>query len=159
MNVMRPSWLMPFLAVIAIVAAVLFAVQDVRAGKAQVFTGLVPGVAVGGYDPVAYFADGKPKRGSQKFSLEHNGAQWRFASEANRDSFKANPAKYAPQYGGYCAWAVSRGYTAKGDPNAWKIVNGKLYLNYNQSVQTTWAKDTPGNIAKGDANWPTVLNK
>lgn len=129
-----------------------------QAGSAEVFTGLVRGVAVGGYDPVAYFTDGKATRGSKGITLEHQGVTWRFATEANRTAFEAEPAKYAPQYGGYCAWAVSRGYTAKGDPNAWKIVDGKLYLNYNRSVQRSWARNTASNIRKGDANWPSVLN-
>ena len=79
---------------------------------------------------------------------------WRFASDKNRDLFKDEARGYAPQYGGYCAWAVSRGYTAKGDPRYWKVVGGKLYLNYDAGVQKDWEKDIPGNIAKGDRNWP-----
>ncbi|MEM6666964.1 MAG: YHS domain-containing (seleno)protein, partial [Pseudomonadota bacterium] len=71
--------------------------------------------------------------------------------------FAANPARYAPQFGGYCAWAVSEGYTAKGDPKHWKVVNGKLYLNYNGRIQRRWEKDIPGHISKGNANWPNVL--
>ena len=113
-------------------------------------------VAVGGYDPVSYFA-GAPIKGDAKFSATWKGAEFRFASAANLAKFKADPAAYAPQYGGYCAWAVAGGYTAKGDPLAWKVVNGKLYLNYDQNVQKRWAKDIPGNIAKGDRNWPQVL--
>ena len=89
----------------------------------------------------------------------HDGATWRFTSEANRDAFRAKPTRYAPQYGGYCAWAVSQGYTAKGDPNAWKIVGGKLYLNYDKRVQSTWEKAAEANIVKADANWPKVLAK
>jgi YHS domain-containing protein len=129
------------------------------AQKAQVFTGIVKGVAVGGYDPVAYFTVGQPVKGNPAIALEHEGAKWFFSSEANRDAFAKEPAKYAPQYGGYCAWAVSQGYTAKGDPNAWTVHNGKLYLNYNQSVRSDWAKAADANIAKGDANWPKVLAK
>lgn len=129
------------------------------AAEPPVFTGIVKGVAVGGYDPVAYFTQAKPVQGREDLTLEHQGAKWRFASEANRDAFKAEPARYAPQYGGYCAWAVSQGYTAKGDPNAWKVVDGKLYLNYNLSVRRDWAKDIPGNIKRGDGNWPKVLGK
>jgi YHS domain-containing protein len=130
-----------------------------HAATAPVFTGLVKGVAVGGYDPVAYFTDGKPVAGSKDITLEHEGATWRFASEANREAFKADPAKYAPQYGGYCAYAVSQGYTAKGDPNAWSVVDGKLYLNYDLNVKKTWEKDTAGYISKANANWPGVLGK
>ena len=116
------------------------------------------GTAIDGTDPVAYFEEGRPIEGSSDFKHEWNGATWRFSSEENRALFAANPEKYAPQYGGYCAWAVSKGYTASTDPEAWKIVDGKLYLNYSKSVQATWEQDVPGNIAKGDANWPSLAN-
>ncbi len=115
------------------------------------------GVAIKGYDPVAYFTDGKPVKGDSDFSYEWNGAEWRFASVAHRDLFKGDPVKYAPQYGGYCAWAVSRGYTAGIDPDAWKIVNGRLYLNYSMKVQQQWSEDIHGNIAKAEENWPKIL--
>lgn len=109
--------------------------------------------AIRGYDPVAYFVEGKPVKGSPQYTHNWMGAQWRFASAANRDAFSADPGKYAPQYGGYCAWAVSQGYTAEVDPDAWAVEGGKLYLNYSKGVQATWAKDVPGNILKGDRNW------
>ncbi len=112
------------------------------------------GKAIRGYDPVAYFTEGRPVEGSGEFTAEWMGATWRFASAANRDAFQADPGRYAPQYGGYCAWAVSQGYTASIDPEAWRIVGDKLYLNYSKSVQGRWEKDIPGNIAKGDRNWP-----
>ncbi len=143
----------------ALSSAIALALSPAHAAEPSVYTGLVKGIAVGGYDPVAYFTEGKPMQGSRDITLEHEGATWRFASAANRDAFKADPSKYAPQYGGYCAWAVSQNYTAKGDPNAWTISNGKLYLNYNKSVQSTWEKDIPGHVKKGDTNWPTVLGK
>ena len=114
------------------------------------------GLAIQGYDPVAYFNEGKPVYGRDEFTHEHAGATWRFASAANRDAFAAEPARYAPQYGGYCAWAVSQGYTASTDPAAWHIEDGKLYLNYSKSVQSRWAKDIPGHITKADANWPDL---
>lgn len=117
------------------------------------------GAAIQGYDPVAYFKQGKPLKGSGDHSLEWKGATWKFASAENREAFAAMPEKYAPQFGGYCAWAVSQGYTAKIDPDAWRIENGKLYLNYSKSVQTQWAGDIPGNIAKGNANWPKIEAK
>ncbi len=158
MSLSTTRWATPVLLVLALIAAVLFAVGDVKAaGKPAVYTGIVKGVALGGYDPVGYFTAGKPVRGRKDITLDHGGATWRFASQENKEAFAADPAKYAPQYGGYCAWAVSRGYTAKGDPNAWKIVNGKLYLNYNQSVRRTWLRNTEDNISRGDANWPKVL--
>lgn len=128
------------------------------AAKPEIFTGLVKGVAAGGYDTVAYFSAGKPVRGEKQFVTTWKGAAWRFASRDNLEAFEADPAKYAPQYGGYCAYAVSRGYTAKGDPEAWTVVGGKLYLNYSLDVRKTWSEDIPGNIAKANGNWPSVLN-
>lgn len=115
------------------------------------------GTAIDGTDPVAYFTEGRPVEGSSEFTYEWNGATWRFASAGNRDTFAAAPGRYAPQYGGYCAWAVSQGYTASTDPDAWKIVGGKLYLNYNEDVQKRWEADVPGNIESADDNWPKVL--
>ncbi|MEM8824751.1 MAG: YHS domain-containing (seleno)protein [Pseudomonadota bacterium] len=115
------------------------------------------GVAVDGSDVVAYFTDGAPVAGSRDITHIWNGATWRFSTEENRAAFVANPEAYAPQYGGYCAWAVSQGYTASTTPEAWKIVNGKLYLNFSRRVQRRWERDIPGNIAAGDANWPGVL--
>lgn len=112
------------------------------------------GLAIKGYDTVAYFTEGKPVRGSAAFTQSWNGATWRFASAANRDQFAADPAKYAPQYGAYCAWAVHKNYTADTDPEAWKIVGGKLYLNYNKEVQSMWQKDVDSRIAAADKNWP-----
>jgi YHS domain-containing protein len=129
------------------------------AAEPPVFTGLIKGVAVGGYDPVAYFSDGKPVKGAEDLTLQHEGATWRFASAENRSAFKADPAKYAPRFGGYCAYAVSKGYTAKAEPDAWTIHDGKLYLNYDKSVRAIWEQDIPGNVAKGNANWPGVLEE
>ena len=116
------------------------------------------GVAADGYDTVAFFTNGAPTKGSDDFTTNYNGVEWHFSSQANLDRFQANPSAYAPQYGGYCAWAVANGSTARGNPKFWKIVDGKLYLNYNGGIQKKWLKDVPGFIAKGDANWPGVLN-
>jgi YHS domain-containing protein len=116
-------------------------------------------LALDGYDAVAYFKAGKPVQGTAQHAVVWNGATWHFASAENKAAFEANPQAFAPQYGGYCAWAVSEGYTAKGDPNFWRVVDGKLYLNYNASVQKSWEKNIPGHISKGDKNWPTVLAK
>jgi YHS domain-containing protein len=118
---------------------------------------LVKGVAISGYDPVAYFTEKKPVKGNPAIVFEHKGAKYFFSSEANRDAFKTEPDKYAPQYGGYCAYAVAQGSTARSDPNAWTVHDGKLFLNYDKSVRTAWEKDIPGNIAKGDANWPKIV--
>ncbi|MCB1462998.1 MAG: YHS domain-containing protein [Nitratireductor sp.] len=147
-----------FLRVAAAIVALAFAgVPSAIAGQAQVHAGAIPGVAINGYDPVAYFTENKPVEGSAAITTTWNGATWRFASAANRDAFVADPEKYAPQYGGYCAWAVSNGYTAGTDPRAFSISGGKLYLNYSRSVQARWAKDISGNVSKADANWPGVL--
>ncbi len=117
------------------------------------------GIAIRGTDPVAYFREGKAVAGSYQFTHRWENATWKFSSAENRDLFAQNPKKYAPQYGGYCAWAVSQGYTASTDPNAWKIVDGKLYLNYNRRVQKSWEGDIPGHIARANRNWPEVLNR
>lgn len=146
---------------VALALALALAMPPVSAfaKSPPVYTGLVKGVAVGGYDPVAYFTDGKAVPGTAGISLEHEGVTWHFASTANRDAFKADPGKYAPRFGGYCALAVSQGYIAKGDPEAWSIVDGKLYLNYSKMVRRAWEKDKSALIRKGDANWPKVLEK
>lgn len=113
--------------------------------------------AILGYDSVAYFTENKPVPGLDAYTYSWMGAKWKFSSQKNLDLFKATPEKYAPQYGGYCAWAVSQDHTAGIDPEAWKIVDGKLYLNYDKDVQAKWGKDIPGNIGKADANWPGLL--
>jgi hypothetical protein len=114
------------------------------------------GVAIEGYDVTAYFQQGRPVKGSDKFTHSWSGATWQFASAAGRDAFAAAPEMYAPQFGGYCAYAVSEGYTATIDPQAWKIVDGRLYLNYSKAVKATWEKDIPGRIAKAERNWPSL---
>ena len=116
-------------------------------------------LAVRGYDAVAYFTDGKPVPGAPQFEIAWNGARWRFANEQHRDAFKQAPEKYAPQFGGYCAWAVAHGYTANGDPQAWKIVDSRLYLNYSKEVQRMWEANIPEYIRQGQSNWPGVLSK
>ena len=126
--------------------------------KDPVYTGRFSNLAVDGYDPVAYFTEGKPVKGDKEFTTDYNGAEWRFASADNLAAFEAAPDQYAPQYGGYCAWAVSQNYTARGNPANWSIVEGKLYLNYNDEIQKRWEEDIPGFIVKADANWPGVLN-
>lgn len=115
------------------------------------------GLAAGGYDVTAYFTQGKAVRGSAKHELMLRGATWRFASAQSQARFQANPAAYAPQFGGYCAWAVSQGYIASGDPEQWKIVDGKLYLNFNARAKDLWEADQADAIKRGHANWPKVL--
>lgn len=117
------------------------------------------GIALDGYDAVAYFEDAKAVEGNSDFTTEWKGATWRFASADHRDKFAKEPERYAPQFGGYCAWAVGHGYTANIDPEAWRIIEGKLYLNYNKKVQKQWEEDIPGWIAKGEVNWPKLIDK
>jgi hypothetical protein len=145
---------------LAVAAAIIFgmALPSQAETKSEIYKNW-QGLAIKGFDPVAFHKAGKPVEGSSKYELKWKDVKWRFASAEHRDVFKAAPDKYAPQYGGYCAWAVSQGTTAGVDPkNAWKIVEGKLYLNYNVDIQKKWVKDIPGNIKKADANWPDVLN-
>ena len=115
------------------------------------------GGAIRGYDPVAYFTEKKPVKGTSTYAYKWKGATWYFASEKNRNSFRADPERYAPRYGGYCAYAVSQGYTASIVPEAWKIVDGKLYLNYSKDVQQIWEQNIPGYIKRADKNWPHLL--
>lgn len=129
------------------------------AAKPPVYTAPLSDLAVGGHDVVAYFAEGRPVLGDARFSTTWKGATWRFSSADHLAKFRARPTAYAPQYGGYCAWAVAHGYTAKGDPRQWRIVDGRLYLNFNAEIQSRWVKDIPGFIRQGDANWPGVLDK
>jgi YHS domain-containing protein len=116
-------------------------------------------VAIQGYDPVAFFTDQKAVRGQEQFRHTHEGAIYHFASKEHLNLFAKNPEKYVPAYGGYCAYGLSKGYTAPIKPEAWSIVGGKLYLNYNLDVRKTWNEDQTGYIKKADANWPTVGKK
>lgn len=114
------------------------------------------GAAIRGYDPVAYFTERKPVKGSARHASEYRGARFHFVNPANREAFEADPARFAPQYGGFCAFAVSKGYKAKIDPDAWTIVGDRLYLNYDRTVRELWMEDVSGNIQKADRKWPKV---
>jgi YHS domain-containing protein len=118
-----------------------------------------PGLAVHGFDVVAYFTKANPVQGDARFAVVHKEATYRFASQANLDAFKANPAKYEPAYGGYCAFGVSVGAKFDGDPRYWRIVDGRLYLNLDKDIQQSWLKDVPGAIKKAEANWPKLRDK
>jgi YHS domain-containing protein len=142
---------------LALALAPLTVAGPALADKAPIWTSFGSNVAIRGYDPVAYFTVGRPTEGSATFKATYQGAEFHFANAANRAAFIANPARYAPQYGGYCAYAVSQGGTAGIDPNAWSVVNGKLYLNINRSIQTRWQADRANYIAAADRNWPQVL--
>ncbi len=128
------------------------------AAEDKIYTSFLSSAGAGGYDVVAYFTEGNPVKGNDKFSAEYENADWYFASKTNFEKFKDNPEKYIPQYGGYCPWAVAQGDTASGDPLQWTVVNDKLYLNYDAEIQKKWTTDRTNLIVLGDMNWPTVLN-
>ena len=124
---------------------------------------VVPGLSIAGaplalhgYDPVAYFTAGEPQRGSDALVHVHEGAAYRFSSEANLEAFKGDPDRYAPQYGGFCAYGVSVGKKFDGDPTLWKIEAGRLYLNLNEEIYAAFLEDVDGNIEKADGNWPEI---
>jgi YHS domain-containing protein len=141
-----------------------FAGEALRAGNAHAvrrtgreFNTLYAGLGIKGYDPVAYFTDGVATPGRQEFMYEWGGVKWLFASREHRDAFSANPMKYAPQYGGFCAWGVSQGKLFDVDPErGWKIVDGKLYMNFNSEILATWSQDIPGFVRAADTKWPEL---
>lgn len=140
---------------LALVATILIAAVSATVNAApdepEIFSNRAG--AIRGYDPVAYFTEGEPVKGDREITYRWKEADWYFASKANLDLFRNDPEKYAPQYGGWCAYAMSRGYYASIDPDAWTIHEGKLYLNYSLRVRRKWAKAIPENIVKADRNW------
>lgn len=124
-----------------------------------IYTSGSSNVAIKGYDTVAYFTENKAVKGNADLSAEYNGATWYFSSSQHLDAFIKNPEKYAPQYGGYCAYAVSRNTTASIKPHLFNIHKGKLYLNYSKGVQKRWLKNVDAGIEKADTHWPVLLNK
>ncbi len=148
-----PGMTVAFLALICVLASgTAFAMKKPDPVNASRLRG-----AIKGYDPVAYFTEGKPVKGKRAHRYEWMGAIWYFASAAHKEAFQQNPEKYAPQYGGYCAYAVSQGTIAGIDPRAWTIVVNKLYLNLSLRIQKLWQEDIPRHIAKADENWPKLL--
>jgi YHS domain-containing protein len=139
------------------ISIVIVTTIQLWAQKSEVF--INSGKAIKGYDPVGYFKWNKPVKGADAFIYSWKGANWHFVSHQNLEEFKANPQKYAPQYGGYCAYGLSEGYKAPIDPDAWTIVNNKLYLNYSLKIRDTWNKDRQRRIEVADKNWPTVKGK
>lgn len=138
----------------AALLALLLAGTAHASGPVQ--TGWLSNLAVDGHDVVAYFSRGEPVEGSAEHSIEWNGAEWRFASAEHLERFRADPERYAPAYGGFCAYAVAEGDTARGDPQYWAIHDGRLYLNYNADIQARWESDREAYIAAADDNWPEV---
>lgn len=141
----------------AVPAALAAASLPAAAAEPPVFQG-ADGVAINGYDPVAYFTDKSPVEGLAEHALDWRGATWRFASAENLSMFEADPERFAPAYGGYCAYAVSGGYTASTSPRAWTVHEGRLFLNYNRAVRALWGRDIPFHVARADGNWPGVLD-
>ncbi len=117
------------------------------------------GLAMQGYDPVAYFTEGEPTKGNWKITTIHDDAMYRFASEENKAAFEANPAAYLPAYGGYCAFGAAMGFKFDGDPNYWRIVDNKLYLNISKDIQERWEGDIPGFIEQASAKWEDIADK
>ncbi|MEL7303380.1 MAG: YHS domain-containing (seleno)protein [Pseudomonadota bacterium] len=138
-------------------AATQIPATQAKAGKPLINQIGSKGVAIKGFDPVAYFTVGKPTKGTSEHTSEYKGATWKFASAENKALFDGNPEKYAPAYGGYCAYGVAQGALVKIEGNAWAIRNGKLYLNYNRSVQNRWAKKPASFIKTANTKWPKLI--
>jgi YHS domain-containing protein len=142
---------------ISTVFIALFILLHAHAQKSQVY--IADGKAIKGYDPVAFFTASKPVRGQDSLMLQWNGAVWYFADRKNLESFKEAPEKYAPQYGGYCAYGTAQGHKAPTEVETWSILDGKLYFNYNQKVKEMWSKDRAAMIKKADRNWTMIKDK
>lgn len=143
---------------LALLAAPLFLSvlgRPALAGEPKVFSTM--GIAINGADPVGYFMAGKPVEGSAAHAVRWRRAEWYFVSRENRDRFEADPVTHAPRFGGYCAYAASKGYLAPTVPEAWAVHEGRLYLNASLRARELWLRDVPGNIAKAEANWPGIL--
>ena len=146
-----------FMRSLFIAFALLFATATPSfAAEPAVYTSWNNNLAIGGYDTVSFFS-GKPVEGKSEFTYTYKGAQWQFSTQGNLELFKTNPTAFAPQYGGYCAWAVAQGKLAKGSPKHWKVEDGKLYVNFNGRIQRRWEKDIPGFIATANTQWPSIL--
>ncbi|GJL64852.1 MAG: hypothetical protein NPIRA04_35060 [Nitrospirales bacterium] len=148
MKMMGKSFMQAFALVVAVVATPAFG-QD--------YTKSTPGIS--GYDPVAYFTEGKPMKGSGYHVVDYHGVTYVFANEDHKEMFEANPDKYVPAYGGYCAYGVAVGKKFVSDPEAWKIVEGRLYLNLDRDIQNKWLKDIPGYIEQSEENWKDIKGK
>ena len=138
-------------------SSLALAVDEINATPGRTIQGA--GLAVHGFDPVAFFAQGRPLIGSAKYAVVHDGATYRFASAANMKIFQSSPNQYVPAFGGYCSYGVAVGAKFDGDPRYWKIVDGKLYLTLNEQIQETWLQDVPGNIRKAKKNWTQIKHK
>lgn len=144
--------------IIFVITAISFAACSRTEGVSKINVD-ANGTAIRGYDTVAFFAGNNAVKGNPAFEYAWNGAKWIFANAENLEKFRSDPEAYAPQFGGYCSYAVSHGYTADGDPEMWKIVDGKLYLNYNQRAKDAWEKEQDKLIKDGEKNWTSFRSK
>ena len=144
-----------FLGLLAIPPVLALTGVSVSAAEPETFQ--TDGIAINGYDLVGYFTDGAPVKGSADHALMHNGATWHFASADNMAAFQADPEKYGARFGGYCAFAASKGYLAPTVPEAWTVYEDRLCLNFSLRARELWLQDVPGNIALGEGNWPAIL--
>lgn len=117
------------------------------------------GLGLKGYDPVAYFTENRPVKGDPQFVSTYNGVRYQFASAADKNAFDANPSKYEPQFGGFCAYAASEGHTAKIEPDAFEVLNGRLLLQYDRDIRERFDKEPQGRLKKADSNWPAIVEK
>jgi len=146
-----------FLLTLGLLVVGLSAFTSIKAQVANQYH--INGIAINGYDPVAFFRQGMALKGDSTIIMNWNGATWYFSNTENRKLFEEKPEMYAPQYGGYCAFGASKGYKAKTDPTAWTIVKGKLYLNYNSKVKEAWLPDTTARIQAADQYWNSITTK
>lgn len=149
---------MSFIKSASLAAAVTLAVATSALAAGPELNASSTGLALQGYDPVAYFTQGEATKGSYKITASHNDATYWFSSEEHKATFEANPEAYVPEYGGYCAFGAAMGFKFDGDPEHWKIVDGELYLNLSKDIQERWSKDIPGFIQQADNNWTTIAN-
>lgn len=155
---MKPLKIVAGLVIIAVLGAAAYTFNPLSAKAEGVVNTLgTDGVAIKGYDPVAYFTEGAPREGKPEHMVEYKGAKWQFSSAENKAQFEANPEKFEPVYGGYCAYGVSQNYLVKIEPDAWSIHKGKLYLNYDKNVQKSWSENPDGYIQQADENWPALV--
>ena len=143
----------------ALIAALAFAFFFSGNAKARELNLEKSGVAIQGYDPVAYFADRKPIKGNPAINSSYKGAKYHFSSAAHKKMFDANPSKYEPAFGGWCAWGVVKGSKVKIDPDVFQIAAGRLLLQYSEGVRNKFNEDVDGNLGKADTNWPEVSKK
>lgn len=154
---MRTIYLI-FALILAPLSLITLVAQDAFAQKDEVYTSIRNNFGAGGYDVIS-FHQGSPTKGDIKITTNFKDARWRFANETNRDLFLTDPEKYAPAYGGYCAWAIAHNKLAKGSPKHWSIVDGVLYLNFSKSIKNKWLADNAAFIIKADAIWPSLLEE